>query len=208
MYHFCDICCIKFGPSAIQGNFWTADANRLANGVSESLDGKSVAGAHEKYKRWPLLRTNPLPAPFPPTMNLTPTDDPMSIFVGGKLKPGRYKVQNLASQTYLEVLEPSKELCCRPASVLSPEDALVIPEHTPNRRTRSTFLMLRGSQWDFQPSGSGYKIKKVRTNSDIHSTELLMTNPFERSGAVRSTEEGQRSTVTRWEGSHSSGSAA
>ena len=54
-----------------------------------------------------------------------PPDDPMSIFVDGKLKPGTYKVQNLASQTYLEVLEPSKELCCRPASVLSPKDALV-----------------------------------------------------------------------------------
>ena len=59
-------------------------------------------------------------------MHLSPNDDPMSIFVDGKLKPGTYKVQNLASDTYLEVLEPSKELCCRPAAVLTPNDALVI----------------------------------------------------------------------------------
>lgn len=50
----------------------------------------------------------------------------MSIFVDGKLKSGTYKVQNLASQTYLEVLDHSKELCCRIATVLTPKDALVI----------------------------------------------------------------------------------
>jgi len=55
-----------------------------------------------------------------------PTDDPMSIFVDGKLKSGTYKVQNLASETYLEVLDHSKELCCRTAAVLTPKDALVI----------------------------------------------------------------------------------
>ena len=49
----------------------------------------------------------------------------MSIFVNGRLKPGVYKVQNLASQTYIEILEPSRELCCRPAAVLSPKDASV-----------------------------------------------------------------------------------
>ncbi|KAF9648181.1 hypothetical protein BDM02DRAFT_2345997 [Thelephora ganbajun] len=48
-------------------------------------------------------------------------------------------VQNLASQTYLEILEHSRELCCRPATVLTSQDA----------------------SWEFQPSGSGYSIKKV-----------------------------------------------
>lgn len=59
-------------------------------------------------------------------MYTSPAHDPMSIFADGKLKPGTYKVQNLASDTYLEVLEPSKELCCRPGTVLAPKDALVI----------------------------------------------------------------------------------
>jgi len=86
---------------------------------------KTVAGA---YKRWPLLRTSPCPTPLLATVHLSPPNDPMSIFVDGKLKPGRYKVQNLASQTYLEILEHSKELCCRPATVLAPKDALVLPE--------------------------------------------------------------------------------
>jgi len=55
-----------------------------------------------------------------------PSDDPMSIFMNGKLKPGAYGVQNLASQTYLEILEHSRELCCRPAGVLTPKDAVVM----------------------------------------------------------------------------------
>ena len=63
-------------------------------------------------------------------MLIPPTDDPMSIFVDGKLKSGTYKVQNLASQTYLEVLDHSKELCCRIPTVLTPKDALVIQIHS------------------------------------------------------------------------------
>ena len=60
-------------------------------------------------------------------MLTSPSYDPMSIFANGKLKPGTYKVQNLNSQTYLEVLEPSRKLCCRPATVLSDQDAVVSP---------------------------------------------------------------------------------
>ena len=58
-------------------------------------------------------------------MLITPPADPMSIFVDGNLNPGVYKVQNLNSQTLLEVSESSRELCCRPTAVLSPKDALV-----------------------------------------------------------------------------------
>ena len=58
-------------------------------------------------------------------MKVSPPDDPMSIFANGKLKQGKYKVQNLASHTYLEILEHSRELCCRPAKVLSQQEASV-----------------------------------------------------------------------------------
>lgn len=97
-----------------------------------------------------------VPPPFPATMHTPSLSDPMSIFMGGKLKPGKYKVQNLASKTYLEVLEHSKELCCRPETVLSPEDALLIYNTHSNDHRPDT------SQWGFEASGSGYKIKKVR----------------------------------------------
>jgi hypothetical protein len=61
----------------------------------------------------------------PAAMYTSPTNDPMSIFVGGNLKPGTYKIQNLASRAYLEIQEHSRELVCRPDAVLGPQDALV-----------------------------------------------------------------------------------
>jgi len=74
-------------------------------------------------------------------MLVTVPDDPMSIFEYGKLKPGKYKVQNLTSQTYLEVQNDSRRLCCRPDRVLSPW----------------------GGLWEFKSTDSGYTIKKVES---------------------------------------------
>ena len=50
-----------------------------------------------------------------PTMTLNSAIDSASIFENGKLKPGIYKIQNLRSETYLNIYRHSKELCCRPA---------------------------------------------------------------------------------------------
>ena len=89
-------------------------------------------------------------------MYLPPINDPMSIFVDGKLKPGTYKVQNLASQTYLEILERSKELCCRPATVLTPEDALVI-QNILLAFERLTFLMFHSGNFKQRSRDIGSK---------------------------------------------------
>ena len=51
-------------------------------------------------------------------MVLTSTEDPGSILKDGKLKPGVYKIQNIVGQTYVDIREHAKELCCRPATVL------------------------------------------------------------------------------------------
>ena len=53
------------------------------------------------------------------------TDDPLSFFEGGKLKPGIYKIQNLYSRTYLDTHEHSREVCCRPAKDLEQGKGLV-----------------------------------------------------------------------------------
>ena len=50
---------------------------------------------------------------------MNPADDPLSIFEDGKLKPGIYKIQNLYSQTFLDLHEFTRELCCRPATALT-----------------------------------------------------------------------------------------
>ena len=48
-----------------------------------------------------------------------------SIFDDGKLKPGTYKIQNLYSQTYLDIHEHSRETCCRPVGDLENGRGLV-----------------------------------------------------------------------------------
>ena len=85
------------------------------------MSEKIVAGAHKGVATAPSTTVTL----FPATMMVPPTNDPMSIFVDGMLIPGVYKTQNLYWETYLEIVEHSKELCCRPAAVLSPQDALV-----------------------------------------------------------------------------------
>ena len=61
------------------------------------------------------------------TMTLDSPSDSVSIFENGKLKPGIYKIQNLYSQTYLDIHEYSRELCCRPAQNLEEGRGLVGP---------------------------------------------------------------------------------
>lgn len=51
-------------------------------------------------------------------MTITSTNDPVSIFKDGKLKPGIYKIQNIVGQTYVDTREHTRELCGRPATAL------------------------------------------------------------------------------------------
>ena len=48
-----------------------------------------------------------------------------SILTDGKLKPGVYRIQNLAGQTFVEMQEGPRQLCCRPEAALSGRDGLV-----------------------------------------------------------------------------------
>lgn len=92
------------------------------------------------------------------TMILYPAaNDPASIFADGKLKPGIYKIQNLAGHTYLDIRDESKELCCRPATVLEGKGfvrtCLPLFPHIPTSGRL---------QWEILPLGPGYTIRRVR----------------------------------------------
>ena len=58
-------------------------------------------------------------------MMFNSSGDSSSIFEDGKLKPGVYKIQSLYSQTYLDIHERSREMCCRPAQNLEEGRGLV-----------------------------------------------------------------------------------
>jgi len=62
----------------------------------------------------------------------------MPIFESGKLKPGIYRIQNIVGQTYVDIREHSKELCCRPATLLEGKGL-----------------------WEILPSGPGYTIRRL-----------------------------------------------
>ena len=69
-----------------------------------------------------------------PTMTLSSTSDSSSIFKDGKLKPGIYKIQNLYAQTYMDIHEHSRDVCCRPATALGEGRGLVRPFQQPVAR--------------------------------------------------------------------------
>ena len=83
-------------------------------------------------------------------------DNPVSIFEDGKLKPGIYKIQNIVGQTYLEIRDHSKQLCCRPASALEDGNGLV------NSYLVVPVILMNYLQWEIRPSGPGYTIRKVQ----------------------------------------------
>ena len=58
-------------------------------------------------------------------MTLTSTDNSLSVFKEGKLKPGTYKIQNIFSETYLDFEVHSREICCRPATDLGEGKGIV-----------------------------------------------------------------------------------
>lgn len=60
-------------------------------------------------------------------MDLNSNSGSASIFKDGKLKPGIYKIQNLYTQTFMDVQEHSRDVCCRPATLLAEGMGLVRP---------------------------------------------------------------------------------
>ena len=77
------------------------------------------------------------------TMTLDSPNDSCSIFENGRLKPGIYKIQNLHSQTYLDIHEHSREMCCRPARDLEEGTGLVRPI---SNRLRFVYLTIRSGK--------------------------------------------------------------
>jgi len=60
------------------------------------------------------------------TMTSNSTGNSHSIFKY-ELKSGIYKIQNLLSQTYMDIHEHTREVCCRPATALAEGKGLVRP---------------------------------------------------------------------------------
>jgi len=51
-------------------------------------------------------------------MALTSMNDPVSIFNGGKLDPEIHNVRGIVDQTYIDIRDHGRGLCCRPVTLL------------------------------------------------------------------------------------------
>jgi len=58
-------------------------------------------------------------------MGLNSASDHSSILKDGKIKPGIYKIQNIYAETYLDIHQHSKQMCCRPTQDLEDGCGLV-----------------------------------------------------------------------------------
>ena len=58
-------------------------------------------------------------------MTFTSTGDSLSIFEGGRLKPGIYKIQNIHNDSYVDIEVGTREVRCRPARDLGEGRGLV-----------------------------------------------------------------------------------
>ncbi|KAF9781769.1 hypothetical protein BJ322DRAFT_243359 [Thelephora terrestris] len=92
------------------------------------------------------------------------TSDSSSVFTDGKLKPGIYRIQNIAGHTYLDIRDESKELCCRPITVLEGKGL-----------------------WEILPLGSGYSIRRLEQGKPeqycimlkgLESESVVSVSPF------------------------------
>ena len=92
---------------------------------------------------------------LPPAMTLSSTSYPSSIFKDGRLKPGIYKIQNLYSETYLDIHQHSKQACCRPAQDLEDGRGLV------RVRPLSVARVSNICKWEIKSFGVGYTVQRV-----------------------------------------------
>ena len=83
------------------------------------------------------------------------SDDCSSIFEDGKLKPGIYKIQNIYSETFLDIHVHSREMCCRPAKDLGEGRGLV------SRYPSSVLHVSDDEKWEIKRLGAGYTVQVV-----------------------------------------------
>ena len=134
----------------------------FGQGPNEHRTGRSVASDGIRIALRLTSRSSP-------TMTLNSTNASSSIFKDGRLKPGIYKIQNLYSETYLDIHQHSKQVCCRPARDLEEGRGLVRMRPLPVARVLNT------CKWEIKGFGVGYTVQRVSFLflSDLLSAAVL-----------------------------------
>ena len=88
-------------------------------------------------------------------MTSTSTGNTTPILQNGRLRPGIYKIQNIHTETFLDIHQHSKEVCCRPARDLEDGGGLVRPSPP------STVRMPDYYKWEVNSLGAGHTVQKA-----------------------------------------------
>jgi hypothetical protein len=118
--------------------------------VHQQGESQSVAGTRIMYLRSPRVA-----ALAPPTMGFNSTSSSSSILKDGELKPGIYKIQNIYTETFLDIHVHSREVCCRPVKDLGEGRGLV------SRCLSSMLHVSDGEKWEIKRFGAGYTVQVV-----------------------------------------------
>ena len=104
------------------------------------------------------------------TMTQNSTSDSPSILKDGKLKPGIYKIQNINTETYVDVEVHTREVRCRPAKDLGEGRGLV------SRCSPTVNHTSENLQWEIKRLGAGYTVQRV---SSLISFDTVSTTTCE-----------------------------
>ena len=88
-------------------------------------------------------------------MITNPTGDSPPIFEDGRLRPGIYKIQNIFTETYVDIEVHSRTVCCRPANCLEEGRGLVRPHLS------DVVHISDVSKWEIKSLGAGYTVQRV-----------------------------------------------
>ena len=99
-------------------------------------------------------------------MTQRPTRNTSSILQGGKLKAGIYKIQNVFTETWVDIEVHSRGVCCRPAGNLEEGNDLVRPH------PQFGVYVSDNHKWEIQHLGAGYFVKRVSVDADQHKSLL------------------------------------
>lgn len=123
-------------------------------------------------------------------MTSNSTSNFSSIFRDGKLQPGIYKIQNLYTETYLDIELHSRGVCCRPAKSIGEGRGLV--RWCPS----SVAYTSDNSKWEIKWLGPGYTVQRVSLPIPFNKICHRVNNV-----GCSSTQENPNSFVPHWMGS-------
>lgn len=89
------------------------------------------------------------------TLNSTNTTNSPPNFRDGRLQPGIYKLQNIYTETYLDIEVHSREVVCRPIKDLGEGRGLVRGSLTSAVHESDNY------KWEIKPFGVGYTVQRV-----------------------------------------------